>query len=345
MTNDDFAKSAALRFLNRGLTVGAFNQCDQEVKLAVSLCASGSMQELQVQRITAYKEDVFLLHFEGAMHGLVLRVFPVEATDRIARAVRESALLHQASRVGQCLIPRHLAEFAFENQMIFVTEMLPGKSVTEICIGKKEVEKIADAIRQNQDVLSQTPLGKELIAEASRTTSYYKTKVVKFLKSHFNINIGLEELAFLEPLEEIRRSSAVIVSDRSPANFVIHGERVGAYDFEVTFAGVAFEDWSWFIDDPRLNTSISWQEILHLFCEDFARVDRRSEAEITQAFFISSIFVCIKQSCLMLAMGEAKMSNHYLACATRSAKQSKNKEAIELVRRLREKSPYEIRNE
>ncbi|TSC65286.1 MAG: hypothetical protein G01um101477_546 [Candidatus Doudnabacteria bacterium Gr01-1014_77] len=268
-----------------------------------------------------------------------------EATDRIARAAKESALLHQASRVNRYLIPRHLAEFVFENQMIFVTEILQGKSVTEICIGKKEVEKIADAIRQNQDVLSQTSLGKELIAEASRATSYYKTKVAKFLKSHFDINIGFEELAFLEPLEELRRSSAVIVSDRSPANFVIHEDRVGAYDFEVAFAGVAFEDWSWFIDDPRLNTSISWQEILHLFCEDYAKVDRRSEAEITQSFFISSIFVCIKQSCMMLAMGEAEMSNHYLACATRSAKQSTNKEAIELVRRLREKSPYEIRNE
>ncbi|MEK7075852.1 MAG: hypothetical protein AAB948_03625 [Patescibacteria group bacterium] len=345
MTNDDFARSAALRFLDRGLTVGAFNLCDPEVKSAVSLCTSGSLQELQVQRITAYKEDVFLLRFPSTMHGLVLRVFPVEATDRIARVIRESTLLHQASQVCQYLIPRHLAEFVFENQMIFITEMLPGKAVTEICIGKNEVERIADAIRQSQDILSRTPLGKDLIAEASRTTSYYKTKVVKFLKSYFNIDISFEELAFLEPLEELRRNSAVIVSDRSPANFVIDGERLGAYDFEVAFAGVAFEDWSWFIDNPRLNASLSWQELLHLFCEDFTKVNRGSEAKASQTFFISSVFVCIKQHCLMLAMGEAEMSNHYLACAARSAEQSTQKEAIELVRKLREKAPHEIRNE
>jgi len=342
MANSDPDSNRALKLLKQGLEAKAFEFCETQVLEVIQLCASGLMDGLRVQKVLGYSEQIYLMRFPNPkpVQGLVLRTVPIQETKRITRAMKESTFLQQSRpEVAGCLIPRYLGSFTSENQMIFVTELLPGTVMTEVCVGKKEALKIADAICSVQQTLSQTALGAEIIANAKSSTPYHGARIAKFLKRQFGWNIGLEELAFFNALDELRASSSVIVSDRSPANFVSDGENIGAFDFAIAFAGVAFEDWSWFIDDPRLNTSLSRQELLQVFSEDLAQTTNTDKATTISAFNLCSIFVCIKQHCLMLATGQEEMAKHYLDCASESAQQSKLKEAIELIRKLQAISP------
>ena len=342
MANSDADSDQALQLLKQGLEAGTFDLCETQIQKLIELCASRLMRGLKVQKVLGYSEQTYLMRFPNPkpMQGLVLRVVPTQETKRIIRATKESTFLKQSRpEVAGCLIPRHLGSFVSENQMVFVTELLTGTVMTEVCVGRAEALKIADAIWSIQQRLSQTTLGAEIITSAKSSTPYHSARIAKFLKRQFGWNIGLEELAFFNALDELRASSSVIVSDRSPANFVADGENIGAFDFEVAFAGIAFEDWSWFIDDPRLNSSLSRLELLQVFSEHFAQTTNANEITASNAFHLCSIFVCIKQHCLMLANGRDEMAKHYLDCASESAKQSRLKEAIELIRKLQAISP------
>lgn len=342
MTNSDADSNQALHLLNQGLEAEAFDLCETQVLELIRLCASGLMRGLKVQKVLGYFEQIYLMRFPNPkpMQGLVLRVVPIQETKRIARATKESIFLQQSRpEVAGCLVPRHLGSFISENQEVFITELLPGTVMTGVRIGRSEALKIADAIWSIQQMLSQTTLGAEIITNAKSSTPYHSARIAKFLKRQFGLNTEPRELEFFSALDELRASSSVIVSDRSPANFVADGESIGAFDFEVAFAGIAFEDWSWFIDDPRLNSSLSRQELLQVFSKHFAQTTNANEATIRSAFHLCSIFVCIKQHCLMLATEQEEMARHYLDCASESAQQTKLKEAIELIRKLQAISP------
>lgn len=338
----------ALVLLNSGLQAGAFDGADPELITAGRLCTGGFMEGLQVRKVLRNQEDIYLLSFPqiGPVHGLVMRVIPAAATDLVARALRESTFLRETrSERSTCRMPLPLGEFAFENLRVFVSELLPGTAVTEICIGKNEAIGIAGAIRHTQRVLSRTSIGAHMISDAKAIIPACRSKMRRYIQECFGLSISGEDFSFLDILDERRKTFAVVVSDRSPANFVLDGERIGAYDFDLAFAGVPFEDWAWFIDDPRLNSSLNRHELVHIFCKDFAQATGESEAALAHLFYLSAVFVGIKQCCLMFSAGQNEMGNHYLRRAEESAVISSFKEAIILLGKLRVMPPRNFPSE
>ncbi len=105
------------------------------------------------------------------------------------------------------------------------------------------------------------------------------------------------------------------------------------FDFALTLVGVPYEDWSWFLDDPRLNSSLNRQELVQLFCQDYSAVSGVSETKCAEYFYAASVFVCIKQFCLSLVIGQITMAKHYLQCAFSSAQQL-DKEVVILLESL-----------
>lgn len=343
MPNNQSVKSTALRLLAKGLKTVPFNFWNHSAECLIKLCASGSMKGLRVQKLAGHIGTIYLLFFPNhiEMSGLVIRVVKNQSKTNVAGAVQEITFLKQLqSETTQYLFPHHLATFPSKNSVIFVTELLEGTMLTETVVGTSEAARVASAIRHTQRALSATKVGKAIIANAKTSPFSCASKLAGYVHTYFGIAIDIEELSFLKIIDDLREKSPVIVSDRSPTNFVINNEKIGAYDFEVAFAGVPFEDWSWFIDDPRLVSSLSRAKLLSIFCQDFALNTDKNETILTHLFHISSIYVCIKQSCFMLARGEKELSAKYLERAHESAQKLSLKEAVSIITRMRDTLPH-----
>jgi aminoglycoside phosphotransferase (APT) family kinase protein len=334
----EYDRDDLLEFLRAGLALGAFAGCDDETQAVIRLCARGSMAALQTRKASGYEVSTYLLSFAERTHlrGLVMKIIPVTATRLTEVTNQEFTLLGQlVSEAYSYTVPRALGTFESRGNHIFVTELLAGNMATEKMLSAEDVAGIARAIGHLQQSLAITEFGRTNIAGVSLPSAdpYYGPKTRKFIETHRKLTVSRGEVTFVEVLESLRNASPVIVSDRSPANILLSDGQIGMFDFGLVLVGVPFEDWSWFIDDPRLVSELSREEMVRVFWESLER-PAMSLADTTTSFHVSAIFVCIKQCCLMEDAGRHAMASHYLQRMRISAESIGSEDAIALVQKL-----------
>lgn len=334
----EYDQNDLLEFLRAGLALGAFAGCDDETQAAIRLCASGSMAALHTRKASGYEVSTYLLSFAGwtYLRGLVMKIIPLTAMRLTKVTNQEFMLLGQlVSKADSYVMPRALGMFESSGNHIFVTELLAGSMATEKILGEKDVAGIARAIGHLQESLAVTEFGRIKLAGMSSPSAepYYDPKTRKFIETHRKLTLSRGEVAFVEVLEPLRNASPTIVSDRSPVNILLSDGSIGMFDFGLVLVGVPFEDWSWFIDDPRLASELSRKEMVRIFWEGLER-PVMSLADTTTAFHVAAIFVCVKQYCLMDNVGRHAMALHYLQRARMSAESIDSPDAIALVQKL-----------
>jgi len=343
MDHNQLGPQALQQLLSAGIESGAFAECELGTRRQIQAFALGPTKATRVAKAAGYVASTYLITFPASarISGLVIKVIPLCAERLIADCVQERALLHEIYHEScSCTLPAQLAEFELGELRIFVSQLLPGVSATKIIVDTAEARGIAQSIRDIQRALPQTITGAALIREALQAERpYYTRKVRKFLRDFRGLELTAEEVAFLEPLERVRKSAPALVSDRSPANFVLHEGKVGAFDFGLVLAGVPHEDWSWFIDDPRLNSSLCRQELLEVFLEDEV-----SRAVSRGCFHLSAIFVCLKQYSLMYALDRHSVAEHYLSRAAESAEALSLPSAKRLLQKITDSPPAGVRD-
>lgn len=106
------------------------------------------------------------------------------------------------------------------------------------------------------------------------------------------------------------------------------------FDFGLLLVNTLLEDWSWFIDDPRLKTHLTRDDVLKIFCEVNSHTLGMSMVEMKNAFSVASFFVCIKQYCLMLDADRNEMANHYWCRALVSARSIADYRAVQVLKNI-----------
>lgn len=322
-----------LDLLKAGISGGAFTRCDAAAIADIQKCIDGLMVRMQVAKALGYEADTYLISFHepASMYGLVLKVVSTNNTALINAIEQECAVLRQMVSRAEFVLPRFLGSFEARGVHVFVTEMLAGHTVTDTMLSRERAVGIARSIYAFQHALSTTNVARQKFAAAQPlgVVEYYAPKLRKFLEVHCGLIVTLSELAFLNPLERLRATSAVVVSDRSPANMILDDTQIGMFDFGLLLVGVPFEDWAWFIDDPRLASSLTREELIEVFCECFEVRDASS------MFNLAAFFVCLKQYCIMSSVGRKDMANHYLRRAGKSAEDIPSVDARLLIERLK----------
>lgn len=338
----EYNQNDLIEFLNTGVALEAFAKCNDETQAIIHLCASRSMMTLQTRRASGYEASTYLLSFAGLTHiqGLVMKIVPL--TNKVLTEVttQELTLLSQlSSKADSYTVPRVLGAFELKGQKVLVIEMLSGKMATERVLGEREIISVARAIGHLQHSLAVTEFGRAKIARMSSSSEepYYVLKAMKFVETYLGLSVSREEVSFLEVLEPLRMASPTIVSDRSPANMFINKETVCMFDFGLILVGLPFEDWSWFIDDPRMVSELTREDIVSIFWKSLER-PTKSFADTIKIFHVSAIFVCIKQYCLMKSIGRYDMAAHYMQRALMSAESINSNVALELIKKLRSAS-------
>ncbi len=341
MRSDRLNLRDLIAIMRHGLEQGAFSRRNLETLDAIRACISS--KNLTAYKADGYEVDTYILPCPSDLNlrGLVVKVLLHTAETLIKNTSQECAILRQIIPKGDLyVVPSFLADFRHEDCHIFVSQLLPGKVATEVVLEERHIVTIARAIRQLQSDISTTHVGRKKLKEVkgSQQIPYYALKSKRFLKETFGLQIGDSALHVFDLLETMRNQHLVIVSDRSPANFVIDQVgHVGTFDFGLILAGVPCEDWSWFIDDPRLQSTLTREEILQIF-RDGER-DSSGEDVNVVAFHVSALFVCIKQHCLMRKIRRDEMAAHYLKRALRSAEVISSHEIVQMLGELKNIRP------
>lgn len=340
MINDHFSSLDLLRILNTGFREGVFSGCNESVINAIQTCLNEPLEKLKISKASGYKVDTYIIPFTEhvKVRGLIVKVLPLNLETLISSTFQEFTILQQVFSIGGLYtLPTCFADFKCENYRIFVSQLLPGKMASEIFLETDDIVAMSVVIRQLQSDISVTQIGVKKLSEAKSVaeTSYYASKIRRFLKETFCFEVDGNELDIFGTLEVARKLNPVIVSDRSPTNFVIDDfGKIGVFDFGLLLVGVPWEDWSWFIDDPRLNSSLSREEIIKIFCNSQQNCFH-GDANIVTVFHLSAIFVCIKQYCLMLEIHRDEMALHYLARARLSAEEVSSEEIVNIISKMK----------
>jgi hypothetical protein len=336
---NDVTESILLEALNKGFELGSFGASEYPAlfKIKDYIFKRGIVN---VSKADSYKVSTFLLSFpqEISCGGLVVKAVPLVEKTLISEVTRECEVLQQLRKLQESdfIIPLYMGEVDYADMRFFVTEFLSGVIVSEVVLNRENIHKIAKAIRNVQDSLYYIPVGSQLLDGSRKSQGYYKQKVRSYMSKQSVFGLSSEELDFLCPLESFRSIYPTVVSDRSPTNFILHSNQIGLFDFGLLLVGVPFEDWSWFIDDPLLRTDFDRDELLEIFCTESSQEIVMDDLDLKKMFYIASVFVCIKQCCLMLDIGCEKMADHYLECAFVSAKSISDKGAVQLLQKLKD---------
>lgn len=334
MEHDSLSFDALRSLIGAGIEQGAFSECSLQIQESIQAYTRGTVADVRVRRAAGYEVSTYLLEFsgEGVIPGFVVKVIPSGSGRLNAACDQERALLREINRsVRGCSLPLQLGRYSAHGFQIFASQLLSGTLLTDLVIGTSEAGQLARVITAIEKGLAGTFVGSSMLSRATEGPGlYYGPKIQKFLKNFYDLAVGEDEVAFFADLERERVSAPCLVSDRSPANFVMNKDQVGAYDFGLVLVGVKYEDWSWFIDDPRLKTSLDRVELLRAF---LTAHEQGSE----YLFHLSSIFVCIKQCALMQAAGGQEMASHYLKRARESAEACPAPTARLLIEKLSER--------
>jgi len=306
-----------LDILRRGLDCGTM--------LALDKAFPGLVEHLTHETVTPrfrnaseYKVNTYVMSDDGCGRGIVVKVVPWDSERLVAELSREFVLLGElySRHPSSFRIPVAMALFALDDVFVSVTELLQGDYLTEMELTESRAYVIARTINDIQHALSDTSTGRTLLV--NRQGPYYAKKAHQFIGSvttDQHVDFGEMDSEFAA-LETIRQTSPVVVSDRSPANFIMCKNcAVGVFDFGLFLAGVPHEDWSLFIDDPRLRTSLTRNELIAIFTG--STNDRHGEGA-KEMFHRAAVFVNIKQYCLMV-QAKRSVAGHYLSRARQSA--------------------------
>jgi hypothetical protein len=293
--------------------------------------------DLRFRNASEYEVSTYVVHDPESRRGVVVKIASYRRKHLIQGLSREFMLLRELYQTAPASfrVPDGNALFALGGHLVSVTEMLDGVYLTECAITADEAFAAARAIAAVECALTHTSVGATLIAEMH--SPYYARKAHQFIervfpgKSSFN-----EGERLFSALEAARLEHPVVVSDRSPANLTVdtHGT-VGVFDFGLLLTGTPFEDWSWFIDDPRLRTDVSRMELVRIFAE---AADMRLDSSVETMFHRAAMFVNIKQCCIAAERRRAGVV-HYLSRIRQSAEALSSGEGMRFVESLQILTP------
>lgn len=289
----------------------------------------GNDQDVQVQASHGYGAQTHLVRVQGHTSGIAIKLVDPHEARLVRMCARELAIYRElAVTLQDCKSPRPFGQFVTESCAVFVTELLEGRPATQHLLTSDDLVPIIRSIREVEDGLMSSTSGREVLLSAQTSSEeYYARKIADFLQEHLGLSIDPGVLEAFGSLDRLRHTSMTVVSDRSPANFLLSAGEVGAIDFGLVLAGTMYEDWAWFIDDPRLKTSLTRDELLTLFQREWGTGSSKD-------FSLASVFVGIKQYCLMRTLGETAMAARYLERVAVSAQDFGDRKVMELVEKI-----------
>lgn len=320
MRGDSDTASRCNDVLSFGIAQGAFSEVPGPLFEHVETMLTG--RDYKAVYARGYEVDTYLVApRSGSFSGIVVKIVH-DASERLAKSVaQEAAVLRQMRTVAStrmCVWPTLLAFYQFGDAHVSVSLKIAGSVATTVCLDRRAVVSIAQAIPEIQLCLGAIPYGRNMLpCRSDAPTAYYAPKIAHWLQKYAGVAIDRESLTFFDELEARRTVAPTIVSDRSPANFIVmSNDGLGCFDFGLMLVGVPQEDWSWFIDDPRLKTTLSRNHLIDIFGMECGTGTHTSQE---LSYHLAAVFVCIKQYCLMREAGKHDMAAHYLKRASVSA--------------------------
>lgn len=295
--------------------------------------------DLQFRDASEYEVKTYVVYDHGSRRGAVVKIAPYRH-QHLARGIAREFVLLRELRQSTCSsfrVPDGEALFVVDNHLVSVVEMLNGTYLTERNVTAYDVVAAAHAIGTLETALVRTGIGTSLTTEARGP--YYAKKAHQFIE---RVLPGVWFSDAMESdftaLETVRTAHPVVVSDRSPANIILDASgAVGMFDFGLLLVGTPFEDWSWFIDDPRLRTEIPRMELVRIFA---GAAGMHFDHSAEMMFHRAAMFVNIKQCCIAAGTGRGGVG-HYLSRLRQSAKALSSDRAMRLVESLQILAPPE----
>ena len=131
-----------------------------------------------------------------------------------------------------------------------------GILASDTMLDDDQIKVIWSAILEIQDklVLSEVDSVQSLVKTLTEDQDF-SSKIVRHTSKLLNVKLDVSRLGLIDQKlnSEKMKSSRTILSDRSPANWIIDGDTIAAIDFDLVLPESCLGDFVLFIDDYRLS--------------------------------------------------------------------------------------------
>ncbi|MBN2459810.1 phosphotransferase [Candidatus Woesearchaeota archaeon] len=192
-----------------------------------------------------------------------------------SQSLDKEVMVYKKLRTNDLSMPKVLKLDKVDEFYVGVFEYLPGKLLIEQTINSDVVERVVKETKKIQRILatSLNPDEKTIfLEEGFGKDDFYSHKIAARFKEKMRIDLNEELLRPLDTylLSEDVKKSRTVVTDRNPTN-IIYNPKTGQLqmiDFNAARVSLPQEDWAFFIDDPRLKTSLTRDEMIQAYAEN-----------------------------------------------------------------------------
>ncbi|MDA8611351.1 aminoglycoside phosphotransferase family protein [Candidatus Pacebacteria bacterium] len=246
-----------------------------------------SVLSLNAVAIKSHSSQVFLLtNSDGDKYVLKIRTIDTKRKlQKIRLECHATSLLKNASvRAGQPIFYSTHEEYE-----LCVFEFIEGKLLSEVRLDLNTIESVWKSIHMTQKIFGSVPANDLFSQIQTKTNSVERLSRQIYARFKIDISDELDDLFSIETTEE----SSVVVSDRSPANWISDNGNLFAIDFDLVFFGDRYLDFCFFNEDYRLKTKCSRSDLLSEF--EKYMTDNHSGFSI-DSYLTLSIYHCLLQS-------------------------------------------------
>ena len=156
-----------------------------------------------------------------------------------------------------------------------------GVLASDTILDGHQIDVIWSAILEIQDrlMVSDVDSIQQLVKTLDQDQNF-SGKIVRHTSKLLNLELDLSRLGLIDQKlnSENMKSSRTMLSDRSPANWVIDGKNIAALDFDLVLPESCLGDFVLFIDDYRLSVPYDRRALIFR-CLEFFRSNGKSFSE------------------------------------------------------------------
>jgi len=170
--------------------------------------------------------------------------------------------------------PKILKLGRIDNHYVGVMEYVSGELLTQMHISASLLDDVVAITEKVQDSLN-TNLTldekKALTEPGFENKNFYSNKIVSRFMNRMGIGFDGTCLGALDEYlanSEMREKS-VVITDRNPSNLIYNNQssEIQLIDFNASRVSLPEEDWVFFIDDPRIRTDLTRDEMIRAYAK------------------------------------------------------------------------------
>ena len=238
---------------------------------------------LVIEAVESHSSKVFLLSSDLKLEQkFILKIRELHQEKKRFGLKTEADICLELTTGLSVTVPEIVLYGATQTSEVALYGYKSGILASDTMLDDDQIKVIWSAILEIQDKL--------IVSEIDSIRSMVKTltqdqdfsgKIVRHTSKLLNVKLDLSRLGLIDQKlnSEKMKSSRTILSDRSPANWIIEGGTITAIDFDLILPESCLGDFVLFIDDYRLSVPYD-RHALIFRCLEFLRSKGKSFTEV-----------------------------------------------------------------